>query len=233
VFHTREAPSIVPAVRTPAYLKPATTLAERVLLPDDPHRALAIAQAVLEGPLMFNHHFGLWGYTGTAADGAPLTVQSSGIGGASAAIVVGELVGLGARRFVRIGRCHALVDTVAEGDDLAVVDALDQTCARTPADVALNDNLLRAGIGKRATVVSTDRFYETRGDVIDGWRAAGAHAVDLESEAVLRAAGPGAAACLLRIAGRFPIDGDRPRLSAEETDEIALAQARIALVALA
>lgn len=219
-------------MRAPAYLKPATTLAERVLLPDDPHRALAIAQAVLEGPLMFNHHFGLWGYTGTAADGAPLTVQSTGIGGASAAIVVGELVELGASRFVRVGRCHALVDGLAEGDDLAVIDALDQTCALTAADVTLSENLLRAGIGRRATVVSTDRFYETRGDLIDGWRAAGADAVDLESEAVLRAASPGAAASLLRVAGRFPIDGDRPRPSAEETDEIAIAQAKIALAAL-
>ena len=32
------------------YLKPAAELAERVLLPDDRHRALAIAQAILEGP---------------------------------------------------------------------------------------------------------------------------------------------------------------------------------------
>ena len=37
------------------HLKPATNLAERVLLPSNPHRALGIAQHLLEGPRMFNH----------------------------------------------------------------------------------------------------------------------------------------------------------------------------------
>ena len=76
---------------------------ERVLLPSNPHRALAIAQHLLDGPRMFNHAHGLWGYTGVAADGAPLTVQSTGVGGPSAAIVTEELIGLGARRLVRVG----------------------------------------------------------------------------------------------------------------------------------
>ena len=64
----------------PLHLRPAAELAERVLLPGDPHRALHVAQALLEKPLMFNHHRGLWGYTGAARDGAPLTVQSTGHG---------------------------------------------------------------------------------------------------------------------------------------------------------
>ncbi|MGZ4203598.1 MAG: biotin transporter BioY, partial [Thermoleophilaceae bacterium] len=81
----------------PIHLKPQTELATRVLLPGDPHRALAVAQAVLEAPRMFNHHRGLWGYTGMSADGHPVTVQSTGMGGPSAAIVVQELIILGAR----------------------------------------------------------------------------------------------------------------------------------------
>ena len=79
-----------------------------MLLPGDPHRALAVAQAVLDEPLMFNHARGLWGYTGTAPDGEPLTVQSTGMGGPSAAIVIEELIDLGARTLVRIGTCGAL-----------------------------------------------------------------------------------------------------------------------------
>ena len=51
-------PSEAPAT---LHLKPACDLAERVLLPGDPHRALAVAQALLERPRMFNHHRGLWG----------------------------------------------------------------------------------------------------------------------------------------------------------------------------
>ena len=60
----------------PIHLKPAAPLAERVLLPGDPHRALAVAQALLDQPKMFNHHRGLWGYTGAARDGELLTVQA-------------------------------------------------------------------------------------------------------------------------------------------------------------
>ena len=52
--------------REPIHLRPAAPLAERVLLPGDPHRALAVAQALLDQPRMFNHARGLWGYTGTA-----------------------------------------------------------------------------------------------------------------------------------------------------------------------
>ena len=73
------------------HLQPTAPLAERVLLPGDPGRALRLAQALLEEPKMFNHNRGLWGYTGTAADGEPLTIQSTGMGGPSAAIVISEL----------------------------------------------------------------------------------------------------------------------------------------------
>ena len=49
-----------------------------------------LAQALLEAPRMFNHHRGLWGYTGAASDGEPLTIQATGMGGPSAAIVLQE-----------------------------------------------------------------------------------------------------------------------------------------------
>ena len=78
VFHTRRPVFRVAAARSSTtiraiHLKPTAELAERVLLPGDPHRALAVAQRLLEGPRMFNHTRGLWGYTGIAADGEPLT----------------------------------------------------------------------------------------------------------------------------------------------------------------
>ena len=70
------------------HLHPTAELAERVLLPGDPGRALRLAQELLEAPRMFNHHRGLWGYTGRAGDGAALTIQSTGMGGPSAASLV-------------------------------------------------------------------------------------------------------------------------------------------------
>ena len=72
-----------------------------------PRRALTIAQRVLVQPRMSNHHRGLWGYYGETASGAALTVQATGIGGPSAAIVLDELAELGLRRAIRVGTCAA------------------------------------------------------------------------------------------------------------------------------
>src|SRR5215207_10207129 len=102
-------PGVVP--HAPVILKPHEPVAERVLLPGDPGRALRLATALIDGPRMLNHHRGLWGYTGPAADGEPLTIQSTGLGGPSAAAVVAELVELGARRLVRIGTAAGLGTT--------------------------------------------------------------------------------------------------------------------------
>jgi uridine phosphorylase len=102
------------------HLHPTADLAERALLPDDPGQALALTRVLFgDTPRMFNHHRGLWGYTGVAVDGAPLTVQSTGIGGPSAAVVVGELHALGLRRAVRIGRAWAVDGTLRAGELLA------------------------------------------------------------------------------------------------------------------
>ena len=108
----------------PIHIRPTTTLAERVLLPGDPGRALALAQFLLESPLMFNHHRGLWGYTGTAADGEQLTIQSTGMGGPSAAIVLHELICLGVKRAIRVGTCGALDPTLGLGDLVVAREAI-------------------------------------------------------------------------------------------------------------
>ena len=90
-----------------------------MLAPGDPGRALRLAQALTEKPVMLNHARGLWGYTGTAADGLALTIQSTGLGGPSAAAVVGDLAALGAQRIVRVGTCTALDEALGLGALLA------------------------------------------------------------------------------------------------------------------
>src|SRR5918911_928802 len=111
-------------VTGPIHLQPTAELAQRVLLPGDPGRALLLAQALLDEPRMFNHNRGLWGYTGLAEDGEPLTVQSTGMGGPSAAIVIAELADLGAERLLRVGTCGALDATLDLGDLLIVAEAV-------------------------------------------------------------------------------------------------------------
>jgi uridine phosphorylase len=179
----------------PIHLRPATELAERVLLPGDPHRALAVAQELLEAPLMFNHARGLWGYTGLADDGEPLSIQSTGMGGPSAAIVCEELIALGARRLVRIGTCGALRDDIQMGTLLAAREALpaDGASAALGADglVAASPGLverLEAAGATAVTVVTTDLFYDGRAGSTEGWLRQGAAAVEMETATLLRLA---------------------------------------------
>ena len=182
------------------HLNPATELAERVLLPSNPHRALALAQHLLDGPRMFNHAHGLWGYTGAAADGEPLTIQATGVGGPSAAIVAEELIELGARRLVRVGAGRALDDLDA-GDLVAAerVVSRDGASAALGANGALGsdpellERLVAAG-ARPCTVVTTDLFY--------GDPPAGGAVADMEAGAILQVAAQHGlpAACVLALA---------------------------------
>ena len=90
-------------------------VAERVLLPGDPGRAEWIAKTFLQNPRRYNDHRGLWGYTGLYK-GVPVSVQTTGMGTPSAAIVVEELVRLGARVLVRVGTAGAASSDLAPGE---------------------------------------------------------------------------------------------------------------------
>jgi len=177
-------------MRRTIHLHPTADLAERVLLPGDPGRALRLAQALLESPKMFNHHRGLWGYTGQAGDGESLTIQSTGMGGPSAAIVVAELADLGARRFVRVGTCGAIDRSLSLGDLLIVRGALsaDGTSRALGADgrVAPSAALLSALLAaappgaRSGAVVSTDLFYDGPSGQEQAWQDGGALALGRE-----------------------------------------------------
>jgi uridine phosphorylase len=226
----------------PNHLKPATSLAERVLLPGDPHRALSVAQHLLERPRMFNHHRGLWGYSGVAPDGEPLTIQSTGMGGPSAAIVVEELIALGGRRLVRIGTCGALADDLELGTLLAVATALpaDGTSVALGAnghlrpDPKLLERLVAAG-ARPATVASTDLFYDPREGQSGAWVRKGAVAVEMEAATIFAVAERrGAeAACVCGVSDVAGPDGTYIRASQERMEEIGLRVGEAGYAALA
>ncbi|MEX1142662.1 MAG: hypothetical protein WEB79_10175 [Thermoleophilaceae bacterium] len=214
----------------PIHLRPAAPLAERVLLPGDPHRALAVAQAVLDEPKMFNHHRGLWGYTGRAADGEPLTVQSTGMGGPSAAIVVEELVDLGARTLLRIGTCGSLSPELALGTLVAAeeVVATDGTSAALGAGPRLRPDasLLTALVDGGAlpvTVLSTDLFYDPRDDAATRWLDAGADVVEMEAAALLAIADRrGVAAAVVLAVSDVLVPGVRERIARDDLEHAGL-----------
>ncbi len=252
--------AVAPAVNQSAlHLRPTAPLAERVLLPGDPGRALALAQSLLTEPKMFNHHRGLWGYTGEAPDGAPLTIQSTGMGGPSAAIVLEELIDLGVRSAVRVGTCGALDPQLRLGDLVlareaiaadgtsralgfagrvpgderlagALTDAHGARAMTSPAaDAAHPGRVLRAG-----AVVSTDLFYDPDPGRNPAWASDGALAVEMECAPLYAVATRRgiAAGCLLAVSDCFPGDGGRERIDDDRLLEAAEAMGAIAIAAL-
>jgi uridine phosphorylase len=223
------------------HLRPSTEIAPDVLLPGDPGRALALAQLLLVKPAMSNHARGLWGYTGETHAGAPLTVQATGMGGPSAAIVLHELAQLGARRAVRVGTCGALDPSLMLGDLLVATSALaeDGTSARlaaaprTKPDPALTAALEAEG-AKPVTAVSTDLFYEPDGDAPARWREGSAAAVEMEAATVfaLGAKLELSTACLLVVSDVFD-QGERERIGDEPLAEAAAQMGGAAVAALA
>jgi uridine phosphorylase len=205
-------------------LQPHAEVAERVLLPGDPGRALRLAQWLLDGPKMLNHHRGLWGYTGMADDGRALTIQSTGLGGPGAAAIVEELVRLGARRLVRVGTARSRDAGLGLGalliaDPVLGADGASRALGapeRQGPDPVLARALEAAAGARRAAVVSVDLLYAPA-----SVRPA-AEAVDLESAAVLAAAARAGvpAACLLAVTGRVEADErlDPDRLSVAEQE---------------
>ena len=224
----------------PIHLSPAAELAERVLLPGDPQRALRMAQDLLDAPRMFNTRRGLWGYTGTTPAGLTVTIQSTGMGGPSAAIVVEELIELGVRVLVRTGTCGALDGAHDLGALVAATEVIGAdgasralgTGERLRADPALSEALVANG-AQPVTAVSTDLFYDPRPGIEDEWRRSGANVIEMEAAAVLAAAaGHGArAACLLLVSD--VLSGDRrARIDQEELESRELALGELALAAL-
>ncbi len=228
------------------HIHPTAPLAPRALLPGDPGRALALAQLVLAEPKMFNHNRGLWGYTGTAADRAPMTIQSTGMGGPSAAIVLEELCDLGLELAIRVGTCGALHPDLRLGD-LVIADAAlasDGTSRALGAEggVAADAELvaaLRAAPGaadaRCGLVASSDLFYDRDLARAESWRAAGALAVEMEAATLLRVGALRGVrvGCLLAVTDVFEADGARRRIDAEGLSAVAQSLGRVGASALA
>jgi|SRR5215218_8904275 len=217
----------------PVILKPHEPVAERVLLPGDPGRALRLAMQLIDGPRMLNHHRGLWGYSGRAADGELLTIQSTGLGGPSAAAVVAELVELGARRLVRVGTAAGVGATplgaIVVADAALAADGASRALGageRVEADPALSD-ALAAGGADRGLVASADIHDPV---LAATWAQAGALACDLATAAVLAAAAAHDAAAAA-IVGVTRARGDRLADDALEPLEAALGAAGLAALA--
>jgi uridine phosphorylase len=185
------------AAAMPKRLRPTAPIAADAVLVGDPGRALLLAQELLEKPTMSNHARGLWGYTGPTAAGRKLTIQATGMGGPSAAIVLADLAELGLSRAVRVGTCVAIDPARGTGELLEVGEALAAGKEAALPDPGLSARLRDQldGMAQTATIISLDRLPAERMSL-----PAGIEAADLQTATVLSCAqmiGVAAAAVLI------------------------------------
>jgi uridine phosphorylase len=148
----------------PARLRPTAPIAADAILVGDPGRALMLAQELLEQPKMSNHARGLWGYTGTAKSGAGLTIQSTGMGGPSASVVLADLAEMGVRRAIRVGTCAGLGE-LGLGELLLVDEARTPAGTSATPDEELTEALARAlDASHRGVAISLDTLHRPERD---------------------------------------------------------------------
>jgi 5'-methylthioadenosine phosphorylase/purine-nucleoside phosphorylase len=193
----------------------AADYAPAVLLPGDPLRARYIADTFFDDPRQVNGERGMLGFTGTF-EGKPISVQSSGMGCPSAAIVVEELVQLGVKRIVRVGTCGGLAPGLALGDVIVAASAvpadhtaLHYTGGEPHAPTADFDVVHAAiheakGTGLRlrvGSVATSDTFYDPDHGRHQRWRDRGVLGVEMEAAVLFTIAGLRgiSAGCLLVV----------------------------------
>lgn len=173
-------------------------IADTVLLPGDPLRAKAIADNFFENFVCYNEVRGMLGYTGEY-NGKRVSVQGSGMGMPSLSIYVNELVGLGAKRLIRVGTCGAYQPFLKLGDIVIAISASTDSNINNAAFDHLNFaptanfNLLMdtyQNAHKKelevhvGPIFSSDIFYQDDPEHFKKWADYGILAVEMETAAL-------------------------------------------------
>ena len=205
--------------------------AEACLLPGDPLRAQYVAETFLEDVQPRNRERGMLGYSGTF-QGQPVSVQATGMGCPSAAIVFEELVQLGVKRLVRIGTCGGLQPDMQLGDLVIAISAVPADATAThivggephapTADWELVHGAVHAAREldrpvRVGPIVTSDVFYNPDGDQYARWSDRGILAVEMEAAVLftLGALRKVQAGCLLTVSD-VVVEGEFVRITDEE-----------------
>jgi 5'-methylthioadenosine phosphorylase/purine-nucleoside phosphorylase len=219
--------------------------AEACLLPGDPLRAQYIAETYLDNPVKRNSERGMLGYTGEFG-GKPVSVQATGMGCPSAAIVIEELVQLGVKRLLRVGTCGGLQSDMSLGDLVVAVSAVpaDATAQHLvggePHAPTSDWELVHAAVHfakevgqplRAGAIVSSDLFYNPDDGQYARWSARGVLAVEMEAAVLftLGALRGVQAGCLLTVSD-VVVEGEFQRIS---DDDLRAAVDRMTRIALA
>ncbi|MGL4610167.1 MAG: purine-nucleoside phosphorylase [Trueperaceae bacterium] len=173
-------------------------IAPFVLLPGDPNRAKYIAETFLENPKLYNDNRQLLGYTGTY-EGNPVSIQTTGMGCPSLAIVVEEMIRLGARTLLRIGTTGIISKAVKPGElviamaanplegttkmylkDLPYAPTASFNVTRRLVEAAESQSLVH-----HVGLINTeDAFYATKPEHVQQYEDIGVLSVEMEASAL-------------------------------------------------
>ncbi len=171
-------------------------VARYVLLPGDPNRVERIASFFDDARKVADYR-GFVTYTGEAG-GVPMSACSTGIGCPSAAIVVEELMRIGADTFIRVGTTGALQPHRESGDIVvatAAVRAEGTSGTYVPIEYPavssfeVTSALLKAAgeLGRKVhpgIVMSSDAFYGGNEEALRIYGAANVLSIEMESSLV-------------------------------------------------
>jgi DeoD family purine-nucleoside phosphorylase len=205
--------------------------ADACLLPGDPLRAKYIAETFMEDVVQRNSERGMLGYTGTF-NGKPVSVQSTGMGCPSAAIVIEELTQLGVKKLMRVGTCGGLQPDLSMGDLIVALSATPADSTAThyvlgephapTADFGLVHEAVHQArqLGRDVRVgpiVSSDIFYQPDEGLAGRWSDRGILAVEMEAAILftLGALRKFQAGCML-IVSDVVVEGEFVRITDEE-----------------
>ncbi|WP_412026874.1 purine-nucleoside phosphorylase [Deinococcus yunweiensis] len=173
-------------------------IAPSVLLPGDPNRARHIAETYLDGAQAYTTYRGLLGYTGTY-HGVPVSVQTTGMGCPSAAIVAEELARLGAKTLIRVGTLGGATPMVAPADLVIATAAVPndgttrQLLDGAPYAPAASFDVVHAAVmAARALdvphhvglVMTEDAFYASTPTHARLWASRGVLGFEMEASAI-------------------------------------------------
>jgi 5'-methylthioadenosine phosphorylase/purine-nucleoside phosphorylase len=218
--------------------------AEACLLPGDPLRAKYIAETYLDNAVQRNAERGMLGYTGEF-EGRPVSVQATGMGCPSAAIVVEELHQLGVKRMLRVGTCGGLQPDLVLGDLIVALSAIpadatarhlvgtDQHVPTASWELVHGAVHVAKEIGQAmriGPIVSSDLFYNPDDGQYERWSSRGVLAVEMEAAILftLGALRGFAAGCLLTVSD-VVVEGEFQRISDEELRAAVDRMTRVAL----
>lgn len=170
--------------------------AKTVLMPGDPLRAKFIAENFLEDAVLVNNVRGVQGYTGTYK-GTKVSVMASGMGMPSIGIYSYELyTQFDVENIIRVGSTGAFNDRLELRDIVIAMGAstnssfIDQYGVTGNLSLIADYDLMACAIecGKKlgqdvkvGNVLSSDKFYDDREDVMDNWNKMGILCVEMEA----------------------------------------------------